>query len=34
MIVADGWGKKAYINIEDNDIGVAYGLYITHIGSC
>ncbi|QWB99765.1 hypothetical protein KHQ88_06305 [Mycoplasmatota bacterium] len=34
MIVANGWGKKSYINIEDNDIGVAYGLYITHIGSC
>lgn len=35
MIVANGWGGKSYINIEDNDIGMAYGLY-TYIlpGNC
>jgi hypothetical protein len=27
MIVANGAGGKSYINIEDNDIGMAYGLY-------
>ena len=35
MIVANGWGGRSYINIEDNDIGMAYSLFVTIIpGSC
>lgn len=28
IIVANGWGGTSYINASDNDIGMAYSVYV------